>query len=249
MQLTHLLALGLAGLTMAAQEAAMGAPEVKALLSTMNSGFEKVDSAIKAITEANVATQVPLVITAMGSLNTALLESSTKLKSSKALGILDMSSLSSSAGPIQKTMNTLITDVLAKRGIIVRGNQADAIGKGLRTQQAGFTSLMDAFQTQIPSQMAGQVPKGSAAPASLPAGVNIDEAQMGDLMYDIAIAVFKGTDTSVMVKGTIWPLPDGATAAAPKAASPAKGTTPAKTPVKGTTGARGPSKRSVQFKA
>jgi hypothetical protein len=245
MQLTHLFALGLAGLTMAAQEAAMGAPEVKALLSTLNSGFEKVDSAIKAITEANVATQVPIVVTAMGSLNTALLESSTKLKSSKALGLLDMSSLSSSAGPIQKTMNTLLTDIIAKRGVIVRGNQADALGKGLRTQQTGFTALMDAFQTQIPSQLAGQVPKGGAPVTT---GVNIDSAQMEDLMYDVAIAVFKGTDTSIMVKGTIWPLPGGA-AAAPKAASPAKGTTPAKTPVKGTTAAKGQSKRSVQFKA
>jgi hypothetical protein len=231
MQLKHLLvALGLAGFTLAGQEAAMDAPAVKALMSTLATSFANIDKAILAISEANVATQVPLVVASMDSLNKALIDGSSKLKSSKALGILDMSSLSSSMTPVQKSMTSMLTDVIAKRPIIVKGNQAETLGKGLKKQQAGFMAMQEAFMTQIPSSMSAQAPPKSAGGA-MP-DVNIDGTGLEDLMFDVAMAVFKGTDTTVKVSGSIWPLPGGsspATAAspAPKAvSSPPKGATP-----------------------
>jgi hypothetical protein len=238
MQGKYLLSLGLVSLTMAAQDAAMDAPAVKALMSTLNSGFTNVDKAIQAINEVNVATQVPTVVVSMDTLNKALIDGSARLKSSKALGILDMSSLSSSMSPIQKTMTSLLSDLIAKRPIIVRGNQVEALGQGLKKQQAGFMALQEAFMTQIPAAMAGQIPKGGAMPS---VNSNIDGAKLEDLMYDVVLAVFKGTDTTVKVSGSIWPLPGGEV---PKGASaPKSATTP-----KGAGASKG-SKRSVLFRA
>lgn len=207
MQLTHLLGLGfsLASLTTATQGTAMDAPALKSLFTTLSTNLEAVDKAVQAITDANVATQIPLIVKDMETLNTALLTNTETLKKSTALGILDITSLTSSIAPMQKTMLTLMTDIISKRSIIVKGNQVEALGAGLKKQQVGFDALQDAMLTQLPQQLVGNVPKASDIK-----GFNVDMKLFQDLMFDIVIAVFKGTDSDVKVKASLWPMPAGA---------------------------------------
>lgn len=84
--------------------------------------------------------------------------------------------------------------------------------------QAGIQTLTGALLTQLPANLAGQIPK---AGLNLPEGANLDSAKLQDTLFQVTLAVFKGADTQVMVSGSIWPLTEGK-AAAPAAAPPAK---------------------------
>jgi hypothetical protein len=60
--------------------------------------------------------------------------------------------------------------------------------------------------SQLPASLTAGIPKGSAL--SLPAEItqsSVDKAS--DFMFDLTLAIFKGTDTTVKVPATaIWPL-------------------------------------------
>lgn len=75
----------------------------------------------------------------------------------------------------------------------------------MKKQQVGFDALQDAMLTQLPQQLVGNVPKASDIK-----GFNVDMKLFQDLMFDIVIAVFKGTDSDVKVKASLWPMPAGA---------------------------------------
>lgn len=87
----------------------------------------------------------------------------------------------------------------------MKGNQVDILGAGLKKSQAGIVALQDALVTQLPASLASQVPKGGPA---LPAGANLDNAKLQDMLFEVGMAVFKGIDTQVKVSGSIWPLVD-----------------------------------------
>jgi hypothetical protein len=139
------LVFGLAGLVSLAMAAEMDAPAVKNALKSIDSGIAGLDQAIKAITTANIATQADVVITKMTALNQVLIDVSPRLKSSKPLGMLDITGLSTPATSLGKTVGALMEDLVAKRTIIVKGGQADKMGQALRKSQNGF----GVFQTAV----------------------------------------------------------------------------------------------------
>jgi len=202
MQLKLYFALGFASLTTATQ---MDAPAVKSALTSIAASVGNVDKAVNAITEANIATQVIEVTAQITKLSQELISAGAKLKGTKALGIFDIASLSSAATPLQQASMQLMTDVIAKRTIIVKGKQAEPLFKSFKQMQNGTSALLESFLTQIPSQFAAQVPKGETS--AVPAGFNFDAAKLQDLVFDITLAVFKGSDTTVKVSGGLWPLP------------------------------------------
>jgi hypothetical protein len=201
MQFKAFLAFGLASLTLAVE---LDGPAVKNALKAIDSGAAALDQAIQGITTANVATQVDVVVAKMSALNQAMIDTSARLKSTKPLGIMDITSLSTPMTAISKTLESLMKDILAKRTIIVKGGQADKLGLGLKKNQNGFGVFSEALMTQVPSNFAAQMPKGGNT--NLPAGLNINANKASDLMFDIAMAIFKGSDTTVKVSGAIWPL-------------------------------------------
>jgi len=204
MQFKLCFTLGLASLATAVQ---MDGPAVKGLLAAINTGIQNLDKAVLAITDANVATQAAEVNAQITNLNKAMIEQSTKIKSSKALGLLDITSLLPSALPLQGSITKLLTDILAKRVIIVKGNQSERLIKGVQILQGGAFALQESLLTQVPSNLASQIPKGGAALA-IPAGLEtFNIAKLADLVFDIVIAVFKGADTTIKVSGNVWPLP------------------------------------------
>lgn len=69
--------------------------------------------------------------------------------------------------------------------------------------QSGISTLTSALLTQLPANLAAQIPKVGP---SLPEGANLDTVKLQDTLFEVSLAVFKGTDTPVMVSGSIWPL-------------------------------------------
>jgi hypothetical protein len=201
MQFKLCFTLGLASLATAVQ---MDGPAIKGLLVTINTGIQNLDKAVLAITDANVATQVAEVTAQITNLNKAITEQSTRIKSSKALGLLDISSLVPSAAPLVGSITKLLTDVLAKRVILVKSNQSEHLLKGLKILKGGSFALQESLLTQVPSNLASQIPKALAIPAGLE---TVNLVKVEDLVFDVVIAAFKGTDTTIKVSSSVWPLP------------------------------------------
>lgn len=204
MRVSTILSLGLSlvSLTTAAPATA-DAPAIKALLGTLNTNIAAIDKNVVAITEANIATQAGVVIKSIETLNAALIESANQIKATKALGLVDLASLASSLTPIQKSAQGLLSTIITKRTIIVKGKQVENIGAGLKVMQSGISTLTSALLTQLPANLAAQIPKVGP---SLPEGANLDTVKLQDTLFEVSLAVFKGTDTPVMVSGSIWPL-------------------------------------------
>jgi hypothetical protein len=195
----------LAGLVSLATAAEMDAPAVKNALKSIDAGVVSLDSAIKAITTANAATQVDVVISKMTAFNQILVDASPKLKSSKPLGLLDLTGLTTPLTSVTKTVTSLMDDLVAKRTIIVKAGQADKLGQALKKSGNGFGVFQEAVMAQLPTSLTSSIPKGTA---TLPAGItqaSVDKAS--DFLFDVSLAIFKGADTTVKVPAAvIWPL-------------------------------------------
>lgn len=212
MQLSNLFALSLAPLAMAAQQATMDGPAIKAFISTMQGQISAIDKIVTGMTDANIATQTPLLITNINSINEALITGSTSIKSSKALGVFEIGGLASSASPLIQSSLGLMNNVISKRAVLVQGKQVEPVAVELKKLQKGVVALQDAMGGQLPPSIAAQLPK-----VAVPGLANLDVKKFTDMMFDVGIAVFKGEDAKVEVTGsTIWPLLGG------KAVKPAK---------------------------
>lgn len=214
MQFKTLLTLSLASLAsfaMASEEAAMDGPAVKAFISTISGQISSVDKIIAGLTDANVAAQAPILMTNMNTLNEAMLSGATKIKASKALGIFELSGLATSAMPLVPSLMGLLNDVIAKRPVMVKANQVDALAVALKKEQTGLLALGEALGGQVPASIASQIPK-FAGGATVPPGLaNVDVNKFVDMVFDVGIALFKGQDAKIEVTGsTIWPMAKGA---------------------------------------
>lgn len=207
MQFKTLLSLSLASLAMAANEAAMDGPAVKAFISTISGQIASVDKIVVGLTDANVAAQAPILITNMNTLNEAMVAGASKIKASKALGIFELGGLAGTAMPLVPSLFGLLNDVIAKRPVMVKANQVDTLAVALKKEQTGLFALMEALGGQIPPSIAAQLPKPAGGASGM---ANIDVNKFIDMVFDVGIAVFKGQDAEVKVTGsTIWPMAKG----------------------------------------
>ncbi|QDS71509.1 hypothetical protein FKW77_004856 [Venturia effusa] len=202
-----LLAVSLASLATAGETQTMDGPAIKSFISNMSNQVATIDKIIAGMTDANIATQAPALIKTMDTLNNAMMTGATQIKSSKALGVFEITSLGSSATPLITSSMSLLNNIIAKRPVMVKGNQVDALAAQLKKEQAGLVAIEEAMQTQIPASIAAQMPKGANGGA-MPAGLaNLDRKKLVDVVFDVGIALFKGEDVKVDVAGaSIWPM-------------------------------------------
>ncbi|KAE9967339.1 hypothetical protein BLS_006436 [Venturia inaequalis] len=201
MRSSTILSFGLSLVSLATATTSDG-PAIKALLATLGTNMGTIEKSIGAVTEANIAEQVPTILKNIETLDTAIFDSAKQIKGTKALGILDLTSLASAIPPIQKSAQSLLTAVVGKRNIMVKANQVDALAGGLKKMEAGLLALNTALVTQLPPNLAASIPKG----ISNIEGANIDQAKLQDTLFEVGLAVFKGKDAQVAVSGSIWPL-------------------------------------------
>ena len=216
MRCTLWLTLGLASSAMA------DGPAFKGVMTSLNTALLSLDKSIKAITATNVATQVTDVSAKLTDLAKTMTESSSRLKSSKPLGMTDAFSLMTPIQNIAKTIQSLLTDGLDKREIIVSGGQTEILAQTVRKIQPAVNSFTEAMLTQMP---AGAMPAGSSSGA----GITLNPAEMNklsDSFFNAAIAIFKGEASTVEIPKGLWPLKGGAAAPKGKAsAAPKKANT------------------------
>ncbi|QDS75801.1 hypothetical protein FKW77_000166 [Venturia effusa] len=213
MRASTILSFGLSLVSLTTAATADG-PAIKALLATLNTHIAAIDKHLVGITESSLPTQVPIIVKQIDTLNSELVDSANQIKATKALNVIDLTSLASSIPPINKAAQGLVSTLLTKRTVIVKGNQVDTLGNSLKKMQSGVLALSTAMLTQLPTNLAAQIPK---AGPTLPEGTgNLDQAKFQDTFFEVGLAIFKGVDQQVLVSGSIWPLGES------KAAAPAK---------------------------
>jgi len=142
-------------LSLALFGSAFAAPTVKRDLATIQTSIMTVGTSLTQLDTAIKAIQGPAdamkVLTASTMVNQALTDATTKIMATQPITLTDALSLQTSAQTLTTTATTTVTDLMAKKAVIVMAGQQQATLAGLQQQKTASDALAKAVSSKVPA--------------------------------------------------------------------------------------------------
>lgn len=135
--------------------AAFAAPHAKRQVATINTAVQSItdsltqlDTAIKAIAGPADAMKV---LTASNNVQTTLQTATTMVMGIQPISLTDALGLQQTTGALTTQVNTVVTDLTAKKAIIDQAGQTQATLQGLMQQRAASDGFAKAVTSKVPA--------------------------------------------------------------------------------------------------
>jgi hypothetical protein len=137
---------------------------IQAEFGKVGSALDSLDSAVKSLTDGgDAAAQTKATIAKSANVEAALKAASAAIKGSSAkLSLVDATSVSTAANALIAKTDTTISDLIAKKSIIVKYNQGTETKNQLTAQKAAADDLAASIVEKMPSAAQGIAKSQSA---------------------------------------------------------------------------------------
>jgi hypothetical protein len=131
--------------------AAQGAAIITSGMSAIGAALDTLDTAITGLTDGNVDAQAKDLISKSEAVATAIKDATGKIGSAAEVPLADAIGISTAANGLTSKTDKTITDLIGKKALIAKANQAATVKTQLNNQKDAADALAKAIVSKLPA--------------------------------------------------------------------------------------------------